>query len=506
MGRDSVATRMARLGIRDVTVLLCLAAATIIVHFFVGEGYGFHRDELATLDDARHLAWGYVAYPPVTPLFARLSLEIFGTSVTGFRFFAAVAAAMSILLTGLMAWELGGGRFAKLIAAIAATPFCLAAGSLMQYIAFDYFCWVMVVYFVIRLLKSDDPRWWIAIGGAIGLGMLTKYSVIFCVAGLITGVVLTNLRAHLKSKWLWIGVACSIVVFLPNFLWQLNHGFVSLDFLRHIHERDVRIGRTKDFLPDQLALTFLAFPLAVAGLYFYFFTQEGRRFRALGWMYVVPLLLFFLAQGRGYYLAPAYSIVYAGGSVWLEQRLRSLPRGWSRAVGGLVGIGLIINVAAAIAVTLPLAPINSRWWTSAVKFNDDLPEEIGWPDFVETVARIRDRLPATDRAHLGILAGNYGEAGAINLYGPMHGLPAAISGTNSFWVRGYGDPPPETLIVVGFSREFVESNFESCEIVARSQNRYGVANEETARHSDIFVCRRLRQSWPEFWRKFQRYG
>jgi hypothetical protein len=141
-----------------------------------------------------------------------------------------------------------------------------------------------------------------------------------------------------------------------------------------------------------------------------------------------------------------------------------------------------------------------------VKVNEDLAEEIGWPELVETVARIRDSLPDTERARLGILAGNYGEAGAINLYGPRYGLPQAISGTNSFWARGYGDPPPETLIVVGFSRQFVEHYFQSFEVVAHSWNRHGVANEETTRHPDIFVCRGLRQSWPEFWKTFRRYG
>jgi hypothetical protein len=141
-----------------------------------------------------------------------------------------------------------------------------------------------------------------------------------------------------------------------------------------------------------------------------------------------------------------------------------------------------------------------------VKTNDDLVEEIGWPELVETVAGIRDGLAPAERDQLGILTGNYGEAGAINLYGPSHGLPQAICGTNSFWARGYGNPPPQTLIVIGFSREFVERTFKSFEVVAHSSNRYGVANEETTRHPDIFVCRGLRQSWPEFWRTFQRFG
>ena len=490
----------------DLAVLIYLASATVIIQVLVGGRYGFHRDELATLDDARHLAWGYVAYPPVTPFFAGLSLLFFGTSLAGFRFFAALACALSILLTGLIARELGGGRGAQLIAAAAAIPFCLGAGSLMQYVSFDYLWWVLTAYFLVLLCKSDDPRWWIAIGCAIGFGMLTKYSMLFCVAGVGAGVLLTNLRSHLKSKWLWIGAGCSVFIFLPNLLWQMQHDFVSLDFLRHIHERDVRIGRTKDFVPDQLTLNLFAFPLAMAGLYFYLFSRNGRCFRALPWIYLVPFLLFLIAQGRGYYLAPAYPALYAAGGVCLEQYLDRLRRGWSLAVRAVVWIALAADIAIAAAVTLPIAPINSQWWIAVAKINDDLPEEIGWPELVETVAQIRDSLPEADRAHLGILAGNYGEAGAINLYGSRYRLPQAISGTNSFWARGYGDPPPETVIVLGISRESLERHFNSCERVARVSNQFGVENEETIRHPDVFICRGLREGWPEFWRHFRRYG
>ncbi|MEP6699298.1 MAG: glycosyltransferase family 39 protein [Verrucomicrobiota bacterium] len=490
----------------DVAVLIYLATATVVIHLLVGGRYGFHRDELATLDDARHLAWGYVAYPPVTPFFGRVSLQIFGTSLTGFRFFAALACALSVLLTGLMARELGGRRGAQLIAASAAVPFALAAGSLMQYVSFDYLAWVATAYFIVRLCKSNDPRWWVAIGGTIGFGMLTKYSILVCAAGIIAGVLLTDLRQHLKSKWLWIGVALSVLIFLPNFLWQLRHDFVSLEFLRHIHERDVRIGRTKDFLPDQLLLNLLALPLAFAGLHFYFSAQAGHRFRALGWMFVVSFTIFLIAKGRGYYLAPAYPMLYAAGAVWGEDLLGKWRRGRANVLRATAWSALAIDMIIVIAFVLPLAPINSRWWDATVKINGDLREEIGWPELVETIAGIRDSLPPEERTRVSILAGNYGEAGAINLYGARFGLPQAISGINSYWARGYGNPPPETLIVVGLSRKFLEDTFASCELAGHITNRYGVANEESHDHQEIFLCRDLRESWPAFWQKFRRYG
>ena len=490
----------------DVAVLIYLAMATIIVHVLTGGRYGFHRDELATLEDARHLAWGYVAYPPITPFFGRLSLQLFGTSLAGFRFFAALAEAGAVVLTGLMARELGGRRPAQLLAAAAAVPFCLVGGTLMQYVSFDYLFWVLIAYFVLRLLKSDDPKLWIFIGGAIGLGMMAKYAMLFFVAGLAAGVLATGARRHLRSKWLWCGVGVALLIFLPNLLWQVQHSFISLDFLRHIHARDVRIGRTRGFLPDQLYLTLFALPLCVAGLYFYLFSQAGRRFRALGWMYIITLLLFFIAQGRGYYMAAAYPMLYAAGSVWGEHKVTLLGRRWAGVARSLAWTALAANIVIAAALLLPLAPVNSGWWKIAIRIHGDFREEIGWPELVETVARIRDTLPAKDRAVMGILAGNYGEAGAINLYGEHYGLPRAISGVNSFWQYGYGNPSPETLIVIGMSRSFVEANFSVCEPAGHTWNRYGVENEETRDHPDIFVCRSLRHPWPEFWKRFQNYG
>jgi len=487
----------------DLVPLFAIALSTLLLHFLTGNRYGFNRDELSLLDDARHLSWGYVAYPPITPLFARLSLLLFGTSLPGFRFFSWLVQAVAVVLTGLMARELGGSRRAQIIAALAAVPFCLGGGALMTYISFDYLCWVLAAYFALRLLKTGDPRWWLGIGAALGLGMLSKYTMGFFTLGIVGAVLLTDARCYLRSKWLWLGVAISILLFLPNLLWQARHHFVSLDFLRFIHKRDVHEGQTSGFLPDQVELALLAFPLALAGLYYFFL--KNCRFRMLAWMYLIPLALYLIAQGRGYYLAPAYPMLYAAGAVLLDDWIAMLQASRAKVLRVAIFSALLIDITITIAFALPTAPIGSPWWQFATKVNGTLREEIGWPEFVETVAKIRDTLPAEDRAGLGILAGNYGEVGALNLYGERYGLPRAISGVNSFWERGYGDPPPETLIVVGFPPEWVDSQFASCQLAGHPWNRYGTANEETIENPDMFVCRGLRQSWPAFWQNFQSF-
>jgi len=505
-GEASVVNKSKSVCLGDTAILVYVAALTVVVHGITGHQYGFHRDELATLEDARHLDWGFVAYPPVTPFFARLSLMLFGTSLAGFRFFAAVAEAIAVVLTGLMAREMGGRRGAQFVAAAAAIPFCLAGGALMQYVSFDYLFWVLTAYFVVKLLNTEDPRWWIAIGACSGLGLETKYTMGFFAIGIVAAVVLTDARRYLKSKWLWYGVALSILILLPNLIWQARNHFISLDFLQHIHARDVRIGRTKNFLPEQLQFTLFGFVLFLAGLYFTLFSRDGKRFRMLGWMYLTPLVIFVIAKGRAYYLAAAYPMLYAAGSVWVERALVCVGSTLQKLIRVLVWAALLTDVVIMGAITLPIAPANSTWAAHAMKINGDFCEELGWPELVQTIAEIRDSLSAEERAQLGILTGNYGEAGAVNLYGAQFGLPRAISGVNSFWQRGYGDPPPQTLIVVGADLDDLQGEFASCRLAADIWNRFGVENEETRDHPNIFVCHTLRKPWPEFWKTFRYFG
>ncbi len=483
-------------------VLLVLAALLLLLHTLTNGRYGFHRDELATLDDARHLAWGYVAYPPLTPFVARVALALLGSAPAGVRFFTALAQCGVVVLAGLMARELGAGRRAQIVAALAAavSPVSMAAGHLFQYVSFDLLWGVLVVYFVIQLLASDDGRWWMAVGASIGLGLMTRYTIAWLVAGLAVGFIGTPARKLLMSKWLIAGAALALVIVLPNFIWQVDHGFISIDFLRSIHARDIRIGRTGGFLWKQFLVpaNLFTIPLWLAGLLFYFRKPAGQRYRALGWTFVATLALFTATHARDYYSAPLYPMLLAAGAVLWEQ--------WPRWARGLNWVGLAVGFGLGLAFLFPVAPINSRWFEAAIRVNGDLREEIGWPDLVDAVAKIRGSQPADERASAGILTSNYGEAGAIDLYGPAHGLPQALSRVNSFWLRGYGDHPPQTLIVVGFSPQFVKEHFTSCESEGLISNRYGVANEETEEDKYLWVCRGLREPWPEFWRKIRAWG
>lgn len=494
----------------DVNLLILLAGVVFFLHLSTNGQYGFHRDELATLDDARYLAWGYVAYPPLTPFIGRVAMEMFGLSLVGIRLFSALALSVAMVLAGLMARELGGSRFAQVVTliAVAIAPIVLIQGALFQYVAFDYLWSVVVAYCVSRLLKSDNPRWWLGIGAGIGLGMMTKYNMAFFVAGIVGGVLLTRTRRYLISPWLWGGVILSLVIFLPNVIWQIQHQFISLDFLRTIHVRDIGRGRTEGFLIEQLFVpaNLFTIPLWVAGLYYYFFNRAGTRYRMLGWMFLVTFTLYLILQGRSYYVGSAYPMLIAAGTVVLTHWLTTLSVRMARLMRGVIWTALALGAVLSGALMLPIAPINSPWWQVVSKAHDNFVEEIGWPELVATVADIYHALPASEQAQTGILTGNYGEAGAINLLGSAYNLPQAISGIDSYWLRGYGDPPPQTLIVLGYPHDGAELFFERCEVAGRITNRYNVENEEIRFHPEIFICRKPRQPWPVLWQRLKHFG
>jgi 4-amino-4-deoxy-L-arabinose transferase-like glycosyltransferase len=465
----------------DINTLLLLGLVLFLLHMLTNHQYGFHQDEMVVVDNAYNLDWGYVEYPPITPFLTRISLNLFGLSLVSARTFAALAQSIVMVLAGLMARELGGKRPAQILAAIATAiaPIALAEGAMVMYVTFDFLWSVLIAYFIIRLLKSEDPRWWLGIGAVIGLGMMTKFTMAFFTTGIVGGVLLTDARRYLKSPWLWGGVALSLLVFLPNMLWQFQHDFISLDFLQGIHARDVEIGRAEGYLIEQFVFcaNIAAIPLWIAGLYYYFAYQDGKRYRLLGWMYVIPFLIYLIAQGRSYYQAPAYPMLIAAGAVlwqgWIEKQ--SAPK--ARVSLRNTWITLFVGAVFAGAVALPIAPINSPLFKAASEIHDLFTEQIGWHDMAKTVGDIYAGLPAEEKARTGVLTQENDEAAALNLYGGEYGLPKAISGSDTFWLRSYGNPPPETLIIVGFEYQHISLFFEQCTVAGKVTNSYGIDND-----------------------------
>ena len=488
------------------TWVLGIAAAMAVLHMLTNGRYGFHRDELQFLSDARHLEWGFVAVPPFTAAVERVSMAWFGLSLTGLRLFSVIAQFFVVVLAGFIARELGGGQLAQASAALAValSPLPMFEGTEFQYSTFDLLWWVLIAYAVIRLLKSEEGRWWLAIGAAAGLALETKYTVCFFFAGILAGMALTSARRWFASGWFWAGTALALLMFLPNLVWEARHHFITLTFLQYIHKRDVGEGRAAGFWKYQwlLDVNACAAPLWIAGLVAYF---RSRRYRMVGWMFVVPLALFAATRARFYYIAPAYPMLVAMGAVACERWSAGWRPVWRRTAWGVVLVAVVGYGLYLMAQIVPLAasgPLREY----ALNHNGDLREEIGWHDLVRAVAEVRDGLTPQERASYGIIVGNYGEEGALELFGPAYGLPTPISLTNSAWYWSYPKTPPETLIVVGVNGKDLPVVFTTCRLAGHNGNPEGVKNEESESHPDIYVCSGMKISWPVLWKKYRNFG
>ncbi len=490
----------------DFAILCAIAAAFALLHIATNNRYGLHRDELQFLSDARHLDWGFVAYPPFTPFVEHVAFGLFGFSLVGLRLFSVIAQAIVILVSGLMARDLGGGRLAQIAAALSVglSGVPLFEATEFQYTTFSYFWWILVCWFTIRLLKSDNPRWWLAIGTAVGFGLMSKYSVVFFTVGLIAGLILTSARRHLFGRWFWAGAGIALLIFLPNLIWLARHDFISYHFLQHIHARDVGEGRAEGYWKYQLLLdiNIAAIPLWITGL---IACLRSSRNRMLAVMYIFPVLFFWIGKGRFYYVAEAYPAMIAMGAVAVERWLVDRPVWLQRSLSTAFFLCLFAFGAYYGAILVPIAS-SGPLRNFALSKNGDLREEIGWNDLVREVAAVCDSLTPEQQASYGILVGNYGEAGAIENLGAADHLPPPISLTNSFYLRTYPATPPSTLIVVGWSQEQVDRAFTGCRVAGHVGNAEGVKNEESEYHPDIFVCGPPKKSWPDFWKDNQRFG
>ena len=485
-------------------ILVYLALIKLVAHLLTNGQYGYHRDELAYLDDARRLDWGFVDHPPFAPAVAHIALALFGPSLAGLRLFPTLASVGVVILTGLMARELGGGRFAQGLAALCSlvATLYLISGTLFQTLSFDQLIWIAATYLFIRLLKTNNPRLWLAIGAVLGLGLQTKLTIVFYAVGLVAATLLSPARKHLLTPWPWLGALLALVIFLPHIIWQVNHNWISLTYLRAINTRDTAIGRTATFLPDQLFLPNpVTLPVWVAGL-IYLFSRPGRPFRPLAWLYLVTAALLFFMHGRSYYLGPMYAVLFAVGGVAVECALQGRPAWLKPALAAFVAVGGLV----AAPVGLPIAPVNSPVWTVVNEIHDNFREMLGWEEMAASVANAYRGLPPEERARTGIVAENYGEAGAINQYGPSLGLPHAVSAVNTYYYWGPGDPSNETYIVLGYTKSDLQNTCAEVQEVGAITNRYGVQNEESVRHPSIYICRHPNPPLRELWPTMQHFG
>jgi len=481
--------------------------------------YGYFRDELYYIACSRHLAWGYVDQPPLCAGILALTRALLGDSLYAIRFPAALAGAAIVVLVGLMVHKLGGGRFAQILAVLAAALSPVVLGNAGRYFSmnsFDLLFWTLASYITLVILLENRPRWWLWFGLTAGLGLLNKYSMGFYIAGLTAGLLLTPQRKHLQSRFFWLGALLAFLLFLPHLLWQVSHDFPSLEFMRRAAgEKNVRLTLA-EFFSGQLMQTGLGQSLLwVGGVAFFFFTRKLKSLRPFGWCYLAVFAIMLLTHAKVYYLTPIYGLYIAAGALGFS--VISATGRWRLLRPALVFVLIALSLAA-MPFAIPVLKVEDFIAYSTRLGMTPKPEEhstlaelpqyyadmFGWEEMIAQVAGIYNRLSPEEKRDCVIYVRNYGEAGAIDFFGKKYGLPPTLCGHNSYW---YWKPDTVTFavaIVFGAARS-LEANltdlqgpgrFEQAELAATTCSHYAMPYEN---NRQIFLCRRPHFTFEQIW-------
>ena len=477
------------------TVPVAVVAATVTVVLTALSGrYGFHRDELYFLVAGKHLAWGFTDQPPLTPLLVHLSGSIFGNTPMGIRVFSTLAAAATIVVVALIARELGADRRAQTFAAFctAVAGFPLGIAHLASTATYDLLAWMVIGLFAVKLLRTEDHRWWVGIGLATGIALENKYLVVLPLAALLIAVLILGPRSVLRSWWLLAGIITAALVAGPNLWWQATNDWPQLTVAGGISDDDGGENRIM-FIPLQLLqLSPFLVPVWVAG--FLHMWRSIHWSRPIALAYPILCVIVLAAGGKSYYALPLMLILIAAGAAptldWFS-RGRTL----------LLAVGAVLTAVTSVIIALPVLPTSAL--DAVLPVNPEQGEQVGWPTLTNAVADAWAQIPEADRSRATIFALNYGEAGAIDHYGPAHNLPTPYSGHMSFYDWG---PPPDTqtgpvLLVEQEPTQYYESRLGTCHQVGTV--RTGVDNEEDGTH--LTLCTGPTEPWSTLWPSLRRY-
>lgn len=499
-------------------LLIYLALIKFLVHLATGSNYGFFRDEFYYIDAGKHLAAGYVEFPAFIAWLAALIHLIPGDLLLTYHLFPAVAGALLVLLTGLIARELGGGRFEQCLAALASLTALTFLGidSLFSMDSFDELWWVLLTYILIRLLKREQPRLWLLFGLVAGLGLMTKMTMLMFGFALVAGLLLTPQRVFLLNKWVLAGGAIAFVFLFPYLFWNATHGWPTLEFWHTYTNGHANPASTLGFLYQQiLTMNPLALPLWLAGLYVFFFTAAGKPYQVFGWAFVILYVLFTVTRAKLYFLSPAYPVLFAGGSLVVGRLVRKPRWGWLK----LVYPSLLLLVALLLApVVMPIIPPPFYGRVTAIiggnagvkveknttgALPQQLADRLGWDTMTATIARVYDTLPRDEQVQACIFTVNYGEAGAINFYGPRYHLPQAISGHNTYYLWGPGTCTGSVVLSIGYARSLLQTVFDNVSQAAIITCAYCMPEEN---HLPVYVCLHLKTSIQAIWRTVKHFN
>jgi hypothetical protein len=491
----------------DTLLVLALCVIKLLIHFFSNGQYGFHRDELLYLALGEHLDVGYMEVPPFIAVAAKVSRVLFGESLFAMRLFPAVAGVLVVWLACRFARELGGGRFAVLVAGLAVivSPAFLRSDTLLQPVPFDQLWWMLAAYLVLRHLKTREPKYWLYAGLVMGIGLMTKDTMLFFGFGLAVALLATSERRQFLTVWPWAAGLIAFAIVLPNLIWQIRHDWPFIQHMQKLNEHQLSQVTPQQFMVGLFLICLPALPVWIAGLV-YFFSERGKAFRLFGWMVVIIFIAMLALKAKSYYIAPVYPWLFAAGGVQLEAWLKkqSWPKPVLVTMMSLLGVvllpyGVPILPIETFVEYMRLVPITTARisYTGRVEnLPSDYADMFGWEEEVQSIAKAYHALSPDEQQHCCILAADYGEAGAVDLYGKNYGLPHAISRHASYWLwPPTDDSKIEIVVAIGYAESSMKKYFEDVRQVDFLTPAYTQEENETP----VLLCRHPKISIVKIW-------
>lgn len=493
---------------------IILGAACLLLHLIANNRYDVFRDELYFIVCGRHPALGYVDQPPLIPLIAGVSNALFGTALLPLRLVPAVAMSAAVALAAELTRALGGGRFAQWLSGLAVllSPVFLVDGVLLSTDSMQPLTWLACSWCLVRLIQTNDERWWLGFGLSAGISLAGKYLIFFYIAALAAGVMATPLRRSALTIWLYIGALIALAFVAPSLYWQAENGWPFIEVNNAGMGGKNLAFSPLGFLGQQIVFVGpVATPIWLAGLWRFSVRPPLPQLRVFPIAYAAMIPLLYVLHGKAYYLTPVYPVLLAGGALAVERWVARPAYRWGIA-GALVAAGVLIaplalpvlppGAVASYGRALGITPQGTATERGAQSVLPQyFADMFGWREMAEKVSAVYDRLPPDERAKAVFFGRNYGEAAALDVYGrALHG-PPAISGHNSYYLWGPRGYDGSVMIVVGGNPLQYAKDYRSVERAGELDNPYAMPYETNV---PIYILRGRRT--PFVWAAVKHYN
>ena len=489
---------------------ISMSLFTLLIHLFTCTNYELHRDELLYMAMGHHPAFGYMSTPPLMGFLAFLIAHVFGTSEWAVKFFPILSGSLSVLVIAMMVRELGGRGWAVFLACLAfiLSPAFLHTCNLFMPVPFDQFFWLMLAYLTLRLVNTQNERYWIGIGIVLGVAFLNKYSILFFGVSIFVALVLSEHRRLIWSRYFLYALILALVIVTPNLIWQVQHHFPVITHMAELQRRQLSHENPMTFMTGQLMLNFPCVFIWLTGLICSLFIKNEKGIRFIGLSYLFVVIILILGHGKAYYALGAYPMLFAIGGYTMEKYFT----GW-RVWLSFIFTGFAIAMSLFLLPhSLPVLPIekmaaycksSSKYMGDwATRWEDGSQHEVpqtyadmtGWKELANLVVMAYDKLDSNEQKHCLIFAQNYGQAGAIQFYGKPHGLPDPVSLNDAFLFWAPDSVNNNMLIVVDDKPGALDSLFATYHVFGTVNDRYF-----RERGLNVYVCRNPRPIWQQYY-------